>query len=72
VKAKRVVLDTIQALFAGLSDQGILRSELRRLFNWLKDRGVTAIVTAECGENGRITRHRFSFTLAPDLSVLGG
>lgn len=56
VGAKRVVLDTIEALFAGLKDDALLRSELRRLFRWLKDRGVTAVVTAERGEHG-MTRH---------------
>jgi circadian clock protein KaiC len=50
VGAKRVVLDTIEALFAGLSNTAILRAELRRLFHWLKDRGVTAIVTGESGD----------------------
>ena len=45
IGAKRVVLDTIEALFSGLSNAAILRAELRRLFHWLKDRGVTAIVT---------------------------
>ena len=48
--AKRVVLDTIEALFSGLSNESILRSELRRLFRFLKDQGVTAIVTGEQGE----------------------
>jgi circadian clock protein KaiC len=47
IGAKRVVLDTIEALFAGLSNQAILRSELRRLFGWLKERGMTAVITAE-------------------------
>ena len=42
VGAKRVVLDTIEALFSGFKDQAVLRAELRRLFGWLKDRGVTA------------------------------
>jgi circadian clock protein KaiC len=56
VKAKRVVLDTIEALFSGLSDSAILRAELRRLFRWLKDKGVTAIITGEKGE-GTLTRH---------------
>lgn len=55
VGAKRVVLDTLEALFAGLSDEALLRSELRRLFAWLKDQGVTAIITAERGE-GALTR----------------
>ncbi len=56
VKAKRVVLDTIEALFAGLSNQGILRSELRRLFAWLKNRGITAVITGERGER-TLTRY---------------
>lgn len=50
IGAKRVVLDTVENLFAGLTDQGILRAELRRLFRWLKDKGVTAIITGERGE----------------------
>jgi circadian clock protein KaiC len=54
--AKRVVLDTIEALFSGLSSTSILRAELRRLFRWLKEKGVTAIVTGERGE-GTLTRH---------------
>jgi circadian clock protein KaiC len=49
IGAKRVVLDTIEVLFAGLSNHAIVRAELRRLFRWLKDKGVTAIVTAERG-----------------------
>src|SRR5262245_28195071 len=56
VKAERVVLDTIEALFSGLSNEAVLRAELRRLFRWLKQRGLTAIVTAERGE-GTLTRH---------------
>jgi circadian clock protein KaiC len=56
IGAKRVVLDTIEALFGGFSDPGILRAELRRLFGWIKDRGLTAIITAERGE-GLLTRH---------------
>ena len=55
VGAKRVVLDTIESLFAGLSNNAILRSELRRLFRWLKDQGVTAVITGERGE-GALTR----------------
>jgi len=50
IGAKRVVLDTIEALFSGLSNAAILRAELRRLFHWLKERGVTAIVTGERGD----------------------
>ncbi len=56
VGAKRVVLDTIEVLFSGLKNQLILRSELRRLFDWLKDKGVTAIVTGERGD-GTLTRY---------------
>lgn len=56
IGAKRVVLDTIEALFSGLSNTTILRAELRRLFRWLKDRGVTAVVTGEQG-TGAFTRH---------------
>jgi circadian clock protein KaiC len=56
VGAKRVVLDTLEALFSGLGDSGILRAELRRLFAWLKDKGVTAIITAERG-GGQLTRY---------------
>ncbi len=56
IGAKRVVLDTLEALFSGLSNTSILRSELRRLFRWLRDRGITAIVTGEQGD-GALTRH---------------
>jgi circadian clock protein KaiC len=55
VGAKRVVLDTIENLFSGLSNQAVLRAELRRLFGWLKEKGVTAIITGERGE-GSLTR----------------
>lgn len=51
IGAKRVVLDTIENLFSGLTNQNILRAELRRLFHWLKEKGVTAIITGERGEN---------------------
>jgi circadian clock protein KaiC len=56
VGARRVVLDTLEALFAGLDNTAILRAELRRLFSWLKEQGVTAIITAEQG-NATLTRH---------------
>ena len=56
VNAKRVVLDTIEALFSGLDNTAILRAELRRLFRWLKDRGVTVIITGERGDNA-LTRY---------------
>ena len=55
VGAKRVVLDTIESLFAGLSNAAVLRAELRRLFRWLKDRGMTAVITGERGD-GLLTR----------------
>ena len=56
IGAKRVVIDTPEALFAGLTDQGLLRSELQRLFHWLKEKKVTAIITGEQGQ-GTLTRH---------------
>ncbi len=56
IKAKRIVLDTIEALFSGLSNAGIIRAELRRLFKWLKDRGITALITGESGET-TLTRY---------------
>jgi circadian clock protein KaiC len=55
IGAKRVVLDTIEVLFSALSNQGILRAELQRLFRWLKDKGVSAVITAERG-SGTVTR----------------
>lgn len=56
VGAKRVVLDTVEALFGGLPNEAILRAELRRLFRWLKTRGLTAIITGETGER-TLTRY---------------
>ena len=56
IGAKRVVIDTIETLFGGLENEQVLRSELRRLFEWLKDKGVTAIITGERGE-GTLTRY---------------
>ncbi len=55
IGAKRIVLDTIETLFSGLDNTALLRSELRRLFGWLKDRGMTAIITGERGD-GALTR----------------
>ncbi|HVU25589.1 MAG TPA: circadian clock protein KaiC, partial [Opitutus sp.] len=55
VRAKRVVLDTIEALFGGLSNQAVLRSEIRRLFGWLKERGLTTVITGERGDQ-QLTR----------------
>jgi circadian clock protein KaiC len=56
IGARRVVLDTLEALFAGLPNEAILRAELRRLFRWLKEKGVTAVITAERGRD-QLTRH---------------
>ncbi len=56
IKAKRVLLDSVEALFSGIADSSILRSELRRLFRWLEDHNLTAIVTAEAGVQ-TLTRH---------------
>ena len=56
IGAKRVVLDSLEALFAGLPNEAIVRAELRRLFAWLKQKGVTAIITGEQGEK-TLTRH---------------
>lgn len=55
IHAKRVVLDTVEVLFSSLQNQALIRAELLRLFRWLKDRNLTAIVTGERGE-GRLTR----------------
>jgi len=56
IGAKRVVLDTVEAIFSGFANTGLLRAEIRRLFRWLKDRGLTTIVTAEKGD-GSLTRY---------------
>ena len=56
IGAKRVVLDTLEALFSALPNEAIIRAELRRLFRWLKDKGVTALITCERGE-GKLTRY---------------
>jgi circadian clock protein KaiC len=56
VGAKRVVLDSVEALFAGLPNEAILRAELRRLFRWLKEKGVTVVITGEQGEK-TLTRY---------------
>jgi circadian clock protein KaiC len=69
VKARRVLLDTIELLFLGLKDEGIVRAELRRLFHWLKDAGVTAVVTAEIGD-GMLTRYGLEEYVADCVIVL--
>jgi circadian clock protein KaiC len=56
IGAKRVVLDTLEALFSALPNEAIIRAELRRLFRWLKEKGVTAVITCERG-NGTLTRY---------------
>jgi circadian clock protein KaiC len=58
IGAKRVVFDTLEALFSGFANTFILRSEIRRLFRWIKDQGLTAVITAERGDQkNAITRH---------------
>ncbi len=70
IGAKRVVLDTIEALFAGLPNHGVLRSELRRLFRWLKDRGMTAVITGEKGDGNAITRYGLEEYVADCVIIL--
>ncbi len=69
IGAKRIVLDTIEALFGGLQNEMIVRSELRRLFRWLKERGITAIITGEQGID-TITRHGLEEFVADCVLVL--
>lgn len=69
VKAKRVVLDTIEVLFSSFANENILRAELRRLFRWLKQKGVTAIVTGERGTDS-ITRYGIEEYVADCVIVL--
>jgi circadian clock protein KaiC len=57
VGAKRIVLDTLEALFGELPNPGILRAEIRRLFGWLKDQGLTTVITAERDRPDKLTRH---------------
>jgi len=70
IKAKRVLLDTIEVLFSGLRNESIVRSELRRLFRWLKERNVTAVITAEAGDNSFLTRHGLEEYVADCVIVL--
>ena len=69
IKAKRVVLDSIESLFAGLSDAATLRAELRRLFRWLDEHDLTAIVTGERG-SGTLTRHGLEEYIADCVILL--
>lgn len=57
VGAKRIVLDTVESLFSALPNPGILRSEIRRLFTWLKEKGLTTVITAERDQPDKMTRH---------------
>jgi circadian clock protein KaiC len=56
IGANRIVLDTLEALFSALPNEAIIRAELRRLFRWLKEKGVTALITCERGD-GKLTRY---------------
>ncbi|HEX9108835.1 MAG TPA: circadian clock protein KaiC, partial [Longimicrobiales bacterium] len=69
IGARRVALDTVETLFSGFGNEGILRAELRRLFHWLKERGVTAVVTGERG-NGALTRHGLEEYISDCVIVL--
>ncbi len=69
IGAKRVLLDSVEALFAGLENESVLRSELRRLFRWLKERKLTAIVTGERGQ-GTLTRHGLEEYISDCVIVL--
>ncbi len=70
IGAKRVVLDTLEALFSGLPNQAILRAELRRLFRWLKERGMTAVITGERGKKNMLTRYGLEEYVADCVIVL--
>jgi len=69
VGAKRVAIDNVEALFAGFGKPSLVRSELRRLFRWLKDHEVTTVITGERGE-GRLTRHGIEEYLSDCVVVL--
>jgi circadian clock protein KaiC len=69
IGAKRIVLDTLEALFSGLPNHAVLRAELRRLFRWLKDRGMTALITGERGERS-LTRYGLEEYVADCVIVL--
>jgi len=67
IGARRITLDTIEVLFSGFSNEAILRAELRRLFQWMKDRGITAVVTGESGES-TLTRYGLEEYMWPTAS----
>jgi circadian clock protein KaiC len=56
VGAKRILLDTLEVLFSGFTDMRLMRAELERLFRFLKEKGITAIVTGEAGDGATLTR----------------
>lgn len=68
--AKRVGIDSLEALFAGIPNEAILRAELRRLFRWLKDKGVTTVITGEQGKN-ELTRHGLEEYVSDCVIFLG-
>lgn len=70
VGAKRVVLDTIEALFGELPNPAILRAEIRRLFAWLKERGLTTVITAERDQPEKLTRHGIEEFVSDCVMVL--
>lgn len=67
--ARRILIDTMESLFSGFTDEQILRAEIRRLFRWLKEKGLTAVVTAETGVN-KLTRHGLEEYLSDFVMVL--
>ncbi|HEY6970644.1 MAG TPA: circadian clock protein KaiC [Candidatus Angelobacter sp.] len=69
LKAKRVLIDTLEVLFSGLKDEGVVRSELSRIFRWLKNAGVTSVITAETGGNA-LTRYGLEEYVADCVIVL--
>jgi len=70
VGAKRIAIDTLEVLFGGLKDQAVLRAEIQRLFRWLKETGLTAVVTAEAGERG-LTRQGLEEYVSDCVVLLG-
>ena len=70
VGAKRVAMDTIETLFGGLPNPAILRAELKRLFRWLKDQGVTAVITGEQGDGTLLTRHGLEESVSDCVVIL--
>lgn len=70
IGAKRIALDTIEVLFAGLANHAIIRSELLRLFRWLKEKGITAVVTGEKGDSTALTRYGLEEYIADCVVVL--